>query len=68
MLATADMPPKRNVQITVRVDPEILVKLDQLAGLLSVPGHDLTRADALRIALARGVDQLISEHGANTNR
>lgn len=41
----------------------------ELATLLSRPGAPLTRADALRLAIRRGIDELRSEHeGTKTPR
>jgi predicted DNA-binding protein len=43
------------VQTAVRLDPELLARLDAVAVKLSRPGLEVTRADAIRIALATGL-------------
>lgn len=40
---------------------EWLEDAQELAGLLSRPGAALTRADALRLAIRRGIDELRAE-------
>jgi hypothetical protein len=47
--------------VTLRLSPEDLVRADRLRGLL-VPSVPLTRSDALRAALRRGLDALEAEH------
>ena len=49
------------VQTAVRLDPELLARLDAVATKLSRPGLDVTRADAIRIALATGLQAIEKE-------
>jgi predicted DNA-binding protein len=49
------------VQTAVRLDPELLVRLDAVATKLSRPGLEVTRADAIRIALATGLQAIEKE-------
>ena len=49
------------VQTAVRLDPELLARLDAAAAKLSRPGLVLTRADAIRIALATGIEAIERE-------
>lgn len=46
------------VQTAVRLDPELLARLDAVATKLSRPGLEVTRADAIRIALATGLQAI----------
>ncbi len=48
-------------QITVRVDSDWLPRFDRLAAALSEPGLELTRVDAIRMAIARGMVDLESK-------
>jgi hypothetical protein len=48
-------------QISVRVDDDWIDDIDMIAELLSRPGIDVTRADAMRAILARGVQELMRE-------
>ena len=43
-------------QVAIRLDADVLDRLDALAARLSRPGLALTRTDALRIAIATGLD------------
>lgn len=54
-------PPSDLVQITVRVPEDWLEQADTIAKAISRPGFEATRADALRVALARGLDELRAE-------
>jgi hypothetical protein len=45
-----------------------LVELEKLAVELSPPGAQFTRADAIRVALRRGIDALNAEHGKKGGR
>ena len=49
------------VQTAVRLDPEMLARLDAVAAKLSRPGLEVTRADAIRIALATGLQAIEKE-------
>ena len=46
------------VQVTFRLPRAWLVKLDSVASRLSQPGLPLSRTDALRMAVARGLIEL----------
>ncbi len=48
-------------QIAIRLDRSTIKQLDTLADKLSRPGLALSRADALRIALATGIESLERE-------
>ncbi len=54
-------PPSDTVQISARVPTSWLEQFDAVAKRLSRPGLEVTRADAYRIALARGLDELREE-------
>lgn len=45
-------------QITVRLNNDWLPRLDVAAARLSRPGLELTRADLIRIAVGRGLEQI----------
>ena len=45
-------------QVGVRLDAKTLERVDAVAARHSLPGLDLTRAAAIRIALAAGLDAL----------
>jgi predicted transcriptional regulator len=49
------------VQTAVRLDPDLLARLDAVATKLSRPGLEVTRADAIRIALATGLQAIEKE-------
>ena len=49
------------VQTAVRLDPELLDRLDAIAVKLSRPGLNVTRADAIRIALLTGLEKIEKE-------
>lgn len=53
--------PADTEQITVRVERSWLAELDEIATALSRPGIELARADAIRAALARGIQVLRAE-------
>ena len=57
--ATKDKGP--TVQTAVRLDPELIARLDAIAGKLSRPGLLVTRTDALRICLLTGLQQIEKE-------
>jgi predicted DNA-binding protein len=50
-------------QIAIRLERATLKRLDALAQKLERPGESLTRADALRMALARGIEVLEADKG-----
>lgn len=60
-----EMSPRKSAepfeQITIRIDPQWLAQADELASLLSRPGEERNRADALRLAIARGILELTKE-------
>ena len=49
------------VQTAVRLDPELIARLDAIAGKLSRPGLEVTRTDALRICLLTGLQAIEKE-------
>jgi predicted transcriptional regulator len=57
--AMAKKPPSQ--QVSVRLDDDVIDRLDVLAASLSRPGLPLTRADAMRIAIATGLESIASE-------
>lgn len=50
-------------QISVRVSDDWLPQLDEIAERVSRPGLELKRADALRMVLARGMEEFQKELG-----
>lgn len=50
-------------QVSVRIKPEWVSVADAIAAKLSRPGLDLARADAYRLAMARGFEELRRELG-----
>lgn len=52
---------KPTQQITVRLDNDVIAHLDRLAASLSRPGLPLTRVDAIRIAIATGLESIEAE-------
>jgi predicted DNA-binding protein len=58
-----DMPkePSNSTQMSIRLANETLDQLDELARAMSRPGIELSRADAIRGALARGIQELQAE-------
>jgi predicted transcriptional regulator len=52
---------KRPVQLTVRIDEETVEKLDALAEKLTRPGLPVSRIDALRVAVATGLEAIANE-------
>jgi Arc/MetJ-type ribon-helix-helix transcriptional regulator len=54
-------PPSDAVQIALRLPKSFLAQADELAPLLSRPGFEASRSDALRAALARGLESLLNE-------
>ena len=55
-------PPVDTVQVTFRIPTPWLIEADEVADLLSRPGHRLSRTDAMRAALAKGFEALRGEH------
>ena len=49
------------VQIAIRLDGDLVVRLDALASKLSRPGLEVTRTDAMRVAIATGLDTIDGE-------
>ena len=43
------------MQLTVRLEEEVVKEIDALAELLSRPGMPATRADAMRVAIETGL-------------
>lgn len=52
---------KDPVQIAIRVPPEWLEDAARLANQLSRPGLEVTRTEAFRAAMARGLESLLAE-------
>ena len=46
------------IQTAIRLPKSFLVRLDKLAEQMSQPGMPVTRAEALRIAAFKGVEEL----------
>lgn len=61
-------PPSDSVQITVRVPPSWLAKADEVAAGMSSPGLTVTRTDAFRAAIARGLDALTARAATTTRK
>lgn len=55
--------PTDTTQITARVPTEWLAYFDAVAAKLSRPGLSLSRTDAVRLAVARGLEELRAELG-----
>ena len=49
------------VQTAIRLDPEVIGRLDAVAAKLSRPGLEVTRSDAMRIALLTGLQAIEKE-------
>jgi hypothetical protein len=54
-------PPSDAVQVVIRVPKPWLAEADQVAELISRPGFEATRTDAIRAAIAAGFVALKSE-------
>jgi hypothetical protein len=50
-------------QITLNLPGDWVDDAEALAAALSRPGLAVTRADALRMAVRKGLDELMREHG-----
>ena len=48
-------------QIAVRLDADVIGRLDAIAGKMSRPGLEVTRTDAIRIALLTGLQAIEKE-------
>ena len=59
---------KDPVQIAIRVPPEWLEDAARLANQLSRPGLEITRTEAFRAAMARGLESLLAETSAEKPR
>ena len=55
---------KEPIQIGIRVPPEWLEDAERLALALSRPGLEVTRTEAFRAALARGLEAMLAEAAA----
>lgn len=53
--------PAAKIQIAVRLEGDLVARLDAVAAKLSRPGLDITRADAIRVALEAGLTALENE-------
>ena len=53
--------PTEKTQIAVRLDGDLIARLDAVAAKLSRPGLDVTRADAIRVALEAGLRAIEKE-------
>jgi hypothetical protein len=49
------------VQTAVRLDPDLIARLDAVAVKLSRPGLEVTRTDAMRICLLTGLQAIEKE-------
>jgi len=49
------------IQTGIRLSDSLLGRIDKLVERMSEPGLQLTRADILRLAVFRGVEQLEAE-------
>ena len=52
---------KTTHQVAVRLDPDVISRLDAIAAKLTRPGLDVTRTDAIRIALMNGLESIEQE-------
>jgi predicted DNA-binding protein len=53
---------EQQVQTALRLGESVLERADKLAERISQPGLRLTRADLLRMAVHRGLDQIEAEN------
>jgi predicted transcriptional regulator len=58
-LTSADKGPTQ--QIAIRLDPDVISRLDAIATKLSRPGLSITRTDAIRVALLNGLHAIEKE-------
>jgi hypothetical protein len=62
MNSTMPRPPSENTfQVTFKIPDSWVKKADDVASAMSRPGVTLTRTDALRAALAKGLEVLATE-------
>ncbi len=54
-------PSVKTQQVGIRLDEDVLARLDAIAEKLSRPGLELTRTDAIRIALETGLKAIEKE-------
>lgn len=54
-------PKSSAVQIAIRIPPEWIVEAEALSKLMSQPGVTVTRSDALRVAISKGLRVLRAE-------
>lgn len=63
LMPTAPAQNKGTVQLAFRIPEEWLYQADRVAEFLVRPGLEITRTDAMRIALARGLEAFLKEMG-----
>jgi hypothetical protein len=51
------MRPSRRRTVDVRLDPEVLARIEALRRALSTEWHEVTRAEALRIVIRTGIHE-----------
>lgn len=54
---------EQQIQTAFRLPKTLLTRADKLVERMSQPGMKLTRADVVRAALFRGIEQLEAERG-----
>ena len=54
----SDKHQEQQVQTAIRVPESLLERVDKIAEAMSQPGMRVTRADVLRLATYRGVEQI----------
>lgn len=52
----------KTTQIAIRIDDDVVARVDALVEKLSPPGMSIARSEVLRAALQRGVESLEAEH------
>ncbi len=52
-----------STQVALRVPRSWLKAFDDAAKLISIPGFEATRADAMRSAMVRGLAEITRDHG-----
>ena len=55
--------PEELIQVAIRLERSVVERLDLLAAKLSQPGLSITRTDALRVALHKGLEAFAKEQG-----
>jgi predicted DNA-binding protein len=58
----------KTVQLAVRLEAEVMDRLDTLAKRLSRPGLELSRTDAVRMAILEGLPRLEASEGLSPSR